>query len=575
MPSVPFASANRLRSLTRAGNVYLTVQDAVALALENNLDVEVARYSPLLAEWAVERADAGGLLRGVTSGNSQVGNVASGQGVAGSQRSAGVSVGGGGTATETGNASVSQIGPVTANLDPVLRDTTVFSHTTTPLSNVVQSQTNSLVDSSRIYNTSLQQGFLTGASAQLSYRDSFLKESTPLDVLNPSSAPRIELSLSQNFLQGFGAGVNGRFIRVAQRHVAISREAFRAQIGDAITIVLNLYWDLSTAAGDLEVKRRNLDVAQRFYEDTSKQIQVGTVARIELVRAQLDAAARQKELLAAQMLVDQRENVLKDVLSRQGTEDPLLADAHIIPLDRVQVPATDDLPPVADLLRQAIARRPDIAVARMGVESAEISASGTKNGLLPTLEGFVNLQNNGLAGAANPQGGIGPNPYFVGGLSTALGQVFRHNFPNNNGGAFLSAYLKNRVAQADYGIDQLQLRQTQLTNQKSLNQLSADLSSQILSLRQARARYRAATEAQSLQEQLLDGEQRKLTLGDSTIYAVVQARRDLATAQSNLLSAEAAYIKNRVALDQALGRTLEVNHISITSNSGTGHVIAN
>ncbi|MGH7248586.1 MAG: TolC family protein, partial [Pseudomonadota bacterium] len=360
------------------------------------------------------------------------------------------------------------------------------------------------------------------------------------------------------------------FIRVAKRRVAMSQETFQAQLIDAVTSVLNLYWDLSVAASDLEVKQRNRNVAQQFYEDTRKQIAVGTVARIDLVRAELEEAAREKELSAAQTLAEQREVLLKNVLSRRGTEDPLLAEAHIVTLDHVQVPARDDLPPFGELLRRAVAHRPDIVAAQMSAEASGIGASGTKNGLLPTLQGFATLQQNGLAGAPVPQAGAIADPYFVGGLGTALGQVLRRNFPSENAGAFLRADVKNRVAQADYGIDQLQLRQMQLTTRKTVNQLATDLSNQLLSLRQARARYTAAVTARTLQEQLLQGEERKLTLGDSTIYAVVQTRRDLATAQSNELAAEATYVKNRIALDQILGTTLEANHISIGEVGSAG-----
>ncbi len=204
VPPSRMTNSQRLRSLIRAGKLYLTVQDTVALAIENNLDLEVDRYGPTVAEWAIERAEAGGVLRGVTSGNSQVGQTASGQGVSGSQRSAGVGGGGGGGSSSAGGATVSQIGPVTANLDPVLRNTTLFSHQTSPQANAVQSQTTALVDDSRIYNSSVQEGLLTGGFATLSQSESYLNENSPSDVLNPSVAPACSFICSIRCCAGSG-----------------------------------------------------------------------------------------------------------------------------------------------------------------------------------------------------------------------------------------------------------------------------------------------------------------------------------------------------------------------------------
>ena len=213
----------RLKGLIRAGKLYLTIQDAIAVALENNLDLEIARYGPIAAEWQYLRSKAGGPLRGVTAGNSLVNQSTSGQGVAGSQTSAGLggnngSGGGGGG----GGAIVSQIGPVTANLDPVLQNATAFSHTTTPQANTLQSQTNALVSTRGISNSFVQQGLLSGGYVQVSANQSYLRENAPTNILNPSVAPVVQIYIRHNFLQGFGKDVNSRFIRVADRNRVIA-----------------------------------------------------------------------------------------------------------------------------------------------------------------------------------------------------------------------------------------------------------------------------------------------------------------------------------------------------------------
>jgi len=270
-------------------------------------------------------------------------------------------------------------------------------------------------------------------------------------------------------------------------------------------------------------------------------------------------ASSQRDLVVAETSLQQDEITLKNLLSRTGIADPLLATAQIVPVDRISIPASDDLPPVSTLVKQALANRSDLAAERANVTSAETSALGTANGILPTLVGFATVSDAGLAGT--PRGGV--NPYFVGGLGNALGQMFRRDFPTENGGVYFQARLENRQAQADYGIDQLQLRQTQLTTEKDFKQAQVDVMNSVVALRQSRARYDAAVHNRILAQQLLDAEQKKFALGASTPYAVVQQQRDLGSAQSLEISSLVSYSNARVALDRTLGTTLEANHVNI------------
>ncbi len=570
-PPVRLENSGRLHSLIRAGNLYLTVQDAIALAIENNLDLEVERYSPLIAEWQVERSQAGGLLRGVTSGNSQVGQVAGGQGISGSQASAGLNSSGGGGGGGAASAVVSQIGPVTANLDPVLQNTTLFSHTTNPQVNTVQSQTTALVDTSHIYNSTLQEGLLSGGYVQLSARESYLKENTPTDVLNPSVAPRGYLYVQHNFLSGFGVNVNNRFIRVAQKNAIASQQTFRSQLLNLIANVLYLYWGVVADNEGLKARRRAQEVAQKFYEDTEKEIRIGDVPRVEIYRAQAEVATRTQEFAIAQAAARQQENQLKNALSRNGMEDPLLNGAEVIPLDTIQVPEKDDLPPFREMVSTALAKRPDLKVTKIQLENAEISALGTANGVLPQLTGFAQAYGSGLAGTAQTVQGIRPDPAFVGGFGNALGQVLRLDAPSYRAGAYSNIPLGNHIDQGDYGVDQLQLRQTQLMARRTVNQIVVDISNQVVALRQARARYSAAVDTRRLQELLLETEQKSFSLGNSTINDIIVAQRNVVTAQTNEITALADYAHARVGLDQILGETLEKNNVSV-DDALKGHV---
>jgi outer membrane protein TolC len=582
VPAVRLTNSGRLRDLVRGGILYLTVQEAIGLALENDIDIEVARYNPIASVWRLERAEAGGALPGVPTPASQASFVTNGQGVLGSQAAAGVRGGSlnGNTAGAGGNATITQIGPTTQTLDPSLQDSTTFGHRTLPQPNIVQT-TPVLIQDQRVYRGSLQEGFLSGGSVSVLYTNQYLNENSPTDVLNPSSAPNLSISFQHNLLRGFGVAMNARNITVDKMNVQTSDLSFKTQVIGTVVSVLNAYYSLVADYEDIKAKRSALEVAQQFVEDCKKQVQIGVLTDIDVTRAESQVAASQQNLVISQTNLRQHQVQLKNLISRTGVADPVVAGAQIVPVDRILIPDKDNLPATAELVHQTLENRSDLALEKVGVTNAETLALGTTNGLLPTLVAFGGTSQAGLAGTARtvtfgPSGGTPPtcpaplpticitaNPYFVGGIGTALGQVFRRNFPTENAGVFALAPFRNRQAQADYGIDQLQLRQTQLTTQKDIKQAEVDVLNAVIALQQARARYDAAARNRLLAQQLLDAERKKFTLGASTPYNVVQQQRDLATAQSGEIAALATYSNARVLLDQTAGTTLETNHISI------------
>jgi outer membrane protein TolC len=560
VPPLRLTGSGRLSGMIQAGNIHLTARDAIALALESSLDLEMARYNLVMANWAVERAESGGPLRGVTGANNESVTLGSGQGVAGSQGNGGT-VGSSGSATVAGAALIQQIGPVTPQLDPVLSTTEAFSHNTSPQFVVVQSGVYSLVDNARSYNWQMSEGLLTGGTARMSYSDSYLNEAVPTDVLNPTSFTSLGISISQNLLRGFGERVNGRFIRISRRQVGGADDTFRARLMAVVSGVLNAYWDLSLAANDVQYKQRNRDLATQFLADTRRQIAVGAAPSVDRINAESAAAAAEQALVVARNSVVVRQNALKDYLSFRAVADDQLAGAQIIAIDPLNVPETDDLPGLHELIASALRHRPEVALANLQVEMAGITAEGTANGVLPSLGVSASTSNYGQAGRPVP--GQAPSTYFVGGIGNSLAQTFRRNFPNESAGVSYSAHLGNQQAQADHAIDVLSQRQAELTAERARHDLSVNISSQVLALQQARARYKAAMESRELQERLLQGEEKKWVAGASTISTVVQARRDLANAQSAELAAAGAYVHGRIALDQELGRTLEVNQVSV------------
>ena len=559
IPPVRLTNSARLYNLIRAGNLYLTLQDALSLAIENNLNLEIDRYGPLLMQSALERAKSGGPLRGVPSASAQVSSVDSGLGVNGSTVSAGLSGSGGGGSGGGGvNTTIQQIGVVAPNFDANLQSAATFSHLSQPQANTILSQTDELIQSVHTYNTVVQQGLLTGGLVQYRDYEQYLNENSPSDVLNPAVGPHMDLTFRQPLLQGFGLRLNDRGIRIAAVNAVASRETFRSQLFDLVVSVTNLYWDYAAAREELRLRQDAFEITQKFVDDTKYKISVEALAGVELPRAEAELAARRQDLAIAQAAVSQRAVQLKEALSH--TEDPALEAAEIVPLDPLEAPAEEDLPPLRQLLADALERRPDVALANYKDQTSQMNLAGTTNPLLPALTVQLQTYDRGSAGVPQASGGQA-NQYFVGGYGTALKQIFGRDFPNENAQAGFSIPIGNRSAQADYGIDQLQFRQGQLQSQRDRNQILVDISSAVAALRQAHARYNAARETRQLQEQLLAGERQKS--GASAFNAIMADQRALLAARLAEMTAVSALVRARVALDQVLGETLDKSRMSL------------
>ncbi len=369
--------------------------------------------------------------------------------------------------------------------------------------------------------------------------------------------------------------VNNRTIRVSRLNVQAAGLNFKTQVINTVASVLNSYYGLVADYEDLRAKREAVDVAQELFRENTIKERAGLMARLDVTTAEAQLASTQSDLEVSQTTLRQQEVQLKNLLSRTGIADPILASAEIIPLDHIVVPEQDDLPPLDEMVRTALARRADLAAERLGVTSAEISALGTRNGILPSLRVIGVESDAGLSGTGRVvvtrRGTQTANPYFTGDFGDAFGQLLRRNFPTNRVAAIFQAPIGNRQAEADAAIDQLSLRQTQLALSKDLNQLTVAVSNYGVAVRQARARYQAAVRNRILEQRLFDEEQKKLAEGLSTPYAVITQQRDLETAQSTEIATLVAYSNARIALDQTLGTTLESNHVSL-DDARTGRV---
>ena len=572
---IDVSNSGRLESLLRAGNIYLSLQDAIALALENNLDIHIQRYGKSEAEANLLRAQAGGLLRGLPN------QVQTATTAALSQITGGGAFGTAGNSGGTGSASaggtiITATGTAIPNLDPSAYMVGYWAHSSNPQTNAFTTGTTNLILRNDVYATGFQEGFLTGTNVNVNWQQSTTKANATTIDFNPSTSGSLNLQVTQHLLQGFGLAVNNRNIRIAKNNMKSNDLLFKQQVMTTVSQIVAAYWDLVSFNEGVKVKQQALDLSQRLYSDNKKQVEIGTLAPIEIVRAQAEVASRQQDLVNAQTQVLQQETALKNALSRNGLMSPTVAEAHIIPTDVISVPETEPVVPVQDLIAKALANRPEVPQSKLNIESTRIGLKGDRSQMLPALDVILNLTNNGLAGQVNPLNpsfgpgcqnspfGCGtPVQYYIGGPADVLRQEFARNFPSYSLQAQLSIPLRNRSAQADYILDALTLRTQELQHQRLVNSIGVDVRNALIAVQQAGASYHAAVQARVLQEQTLDAEQKKYTLGASTIFLVIQSQRDLAQARSNEVTAISAYAKSKVQLDNSLGTVFDTYQISV------------
>jgi outer membrane protein len=560
VPPVNLANSSRLESLMRAGNLYLSAQDAVALAVENNLDIEVQRYGPLLAQEVLRRARAGGALRSVGVGVANGPSSVSLTGVTVTNIGA---VGTAGEGVSSGGGIVTQLGPPISSFDPTVTLFTSFAHTTSPQSNTILTGTTALIQGSRTYQAQYVQNWDFGLGTQFTYYQQHINVNSQFFSIDPYSSGYLDLQVTQNLLYGFGSAVNGRNIRVQKNNIKVTNLQFRNQVAMTVSSVLNLYWDLVEFWQDQRARQRELAAAQQLLDNNRKQAEAGTLAPIEVTRAEAQVYVSQQDLLVSQTNLLQQETVLKNAISRNGIANATLADAHIIPLDTITIPAKDETAPLEQLVEEALTNRSEVAQSRINIDSNKLNLVGIKNALKPTLQAFAELTNNGLTGQLTPVGDATPGvAYLAGGYGNLVGEMFRRNYPNYSAGIALNIPLRNRAAQSDYVTSELELRQNELGLQQNINQVRVDVQNALIGLQQARARYAAAVKARDLQQQTLDADQKRFALGASTAYQIVLDQQNLASAESAEVQALANYSHARIGLDSACGRTLEANNIS-------------
>jgi len=587
VPPPNLSNSARIDQLLKDGKLYLSLEDAIAMALENNLDLVIARYNLPIADTDILRAKSGSATRGVNTGLVQgtpgggVGSI--GAGGIGTTATGASGAGAGGTTTAGGGAGTGASGLVTStlgagppidNYDPALTGQLSIEHSKTPLSNTILAGVSNLSTNTGTANFNYVQGFGTGTLFTLGFNNNRVSTNSLFTELVPALNSSFRAQLRQHLLSGNSWNANTRFIRIARNNREISDVAFRSQVINTVAQIEDIYWDLVSAYDDVRVKQGSVALAQKTLSDNQKQVQIGTLAPIEVTRARSAVSSAQQDLIVSETNLQLQQLLIKNAITR-NMSDPILAVAPVVPTSTMQLPAQEPVVPIQDLINDALQHSPDLAQSRIDLTNRDITKKSARNELLPTVDLVGWYGTSALAGVQNTAGTCGaptapapprcvpPGAIAPSGYSNAFSTLFGNDFPDYGVGFNVNIPIRNRSAQADQVRSELEYRQAEARLQQLQNQIGIEVRNAQFSVQQNRARVDAANVARQLAAESLDAEQKKYALGASTNTLVLQAQRDLAQAQSNVVTAMSAYEKSKVELDRVMGLTLTNNGIDI------------
>jgi outer membrane protein TolC len=576
-----FTNSVRLANLVKDGKIYLSLSDAIALAIENNYDIAIARYDLDIADTDILRTKTGtpplgapsGLVTGTLGGSETIlstgggpGGTAGGSGGAGS--------GTAGLTLTTGGA-----GPAPENLDPSVSSTIQFEHANQPQLNTVFSggltKTNTNTNE---YNFTYNQGFVTGTALQVGLQNTRTTSNNSFDTYSPSLQSIFKATVTQHLLQGAGIWVNKRFIYQALNDRRITDSSFRQQILYTVNQVETIYWGLVQAYEDVQAKERALEQSTRLLEDNKKQLEIGTMAPLDVVNAESTVATDKQALISAQSSLNYQQQIIKQAIAR-NLNDPVLSTAPVIPTDRVSL---DSIPEenqqVETLVQEAFQQRPELEQAILTLRNDEITLKGARNALLPTLDAYGFYGSSALGGSQSPDcvnffngQKCSPGTYPSVGYGTVLQNLFNSSASDKGIGFNLTIPIRNREAQSQQERSIMEYRQAELRLEQLYTQIRMQVVNAMYALSNDRAQVQAATAARDYNQQSLDDEIKKLRLGASITANVLQQQRNLATAEDNLIAANAAFAKDRAGLYQILASTLQHYGINL-GEAATGQV---
>ncbi|MGA9588133.1 MAG: TolC family protein [Terracidiphilus sp.] len=574
IPKADFANSVRLDNLVKDGKIYLSLSDAIALAIENNYDIAITRYNLDIADTDILRTKAGnaplgapsGLVTGTLGGSVSILTTGGGPG--------GTTVGSGGAGSGIAGQSLttSGAGGLPELRDPVVTGTIQFERATAPQANTLFSGgKSSLTTNTDEYNFSYSQGFITGAELTAGITNSRVTSDNPFSSYSPELSSVFKATVTQHLLQGAGIWMNKRFLYQAINDRRITDSSFRQQILYTVNQVESIYWGLVSAYEDVQAKQRALDQSTKLSDDTHKQLEIGTMAPLDVVQADSTVATDRQALISSQNQLNYQQQIIKQAIAR-NLNDPKLATAPVIPTDRIsldQIP--EESQPVEGLVQTAFKNRPELEQAALTLRNDEITLKGARNALLPTLDAYGFYGSSALGGAQNPNWvnfstgePYPPNTLPSSGYGTVLTNLYNGSAPDKGVGLNLSITIRNREAQSVQARSLMEYRQAELRLAQLYTQIRMQVVNAQFALTNDRAEVQASLAARDYARQSLDAEQKKLHLGASTTATVLLQERNLATAENNLIAANAAYANARSSLYQMLAVTLQEYGINLS-----------
>jgi outer membrane protein TolC len=557
VPPANLTNSPRLDECIHDGKLYLSIDDAIDLALENNLDIAITRYDLPIANMDVLRTAAGGILLGVPGLSTATLGGASASSAVSSVSVSGAAAGNGGLVQSTLG-----LGIFLPSFDPWLAAIASTEHNTIPQVNTVTSGVSSLKTNTILGQFKYYQSFVTGTYVEFDLNNSRQTVNSPLQLLNPSLTANYRFLVQQQLLQGFGFAPNLRYLRFAKNNRKLTEVNFRSQIDFTITQVENIYWDLVNAFQDERVKERSLAFAEQSLDQEQKQFELKAVPAMDVMKAQTEVANRQQDLTVSKTTLQLQESLMKAALTKQL--DQTLEEMPVIPTVNLEAFQPETIPPVEQLIEEAMKDRPDLTIQQLNQDTAEISRKSVRNYMLPTVNLIGYYAGYGLGGPANPDypGGAPPvtTPPGYGGT---LQNAFNNSSPDYLAEIQVNIPLRNRQARADQFRSELELRQAQLNVVQIKKNLRIEVRNAAYALEQDQARVEAARKARDLAQRTFDIKRQEQQLGAGSNFETLTAEHDLAIATSTLSSAETAYEKGRVALYSQTGQTLKRLGISL------------
>jgi outer membrane protein TolC len=579
VPEPVLTNSSRLDRLIREGKLYLSLKDAIDLALENNLDLAIARYNLPIANTDILRTQAGGFFRGVNTGVVQG---TPGGGVGGFGTGA-PGAGAGGTTSGAGGAgagasglvqSTLGVGTTVSSYDPFISANGGEEHQTLPLSNLQLNGVPTLQTNTGQVNVNYSQAFATGTSVSFSFNNGRQTTNSIFTNLSPSLNSQYRVVIQQELLAGFGLGPNLRYLRIASNNKKISDIAFKDQVIATITQIENIYWDLVSAYEQTQVNEKSSAFATQTLDNARKQLQLQSIPEMDVLRAEAEVSKRDQELTVARTSLQLQETLIKNAVTK-SLDDPVLEAMPVIPTDRMQAEQPRAVQSIQDLISQALHDRPELAESDVDLVNRQISRRAARNALLPSLSLVGFYGGSGLAGPLNPlcKGCTSSVPVDFAG---ALQNTFNNSSPDYYVGLNLNIPLRNRVAKADQYRSELEYRQAELRLEQLKKQVRIEVRNAQYSVEQTGARVQAARKARDLAQRTFDITKKEQDLGAGSSYQTLSAQRDLALAELDLVTAMTIFEKAKVELDRATGATLEHNGIQLQNavNGTVGDTIS-